>query len=122
MPVVPPIVVSEGWDVSFFASEEAVDKELEPWYPSDAEYRAFDSEGRKLELTVRKVVIPRRLIWDRKYEVVGVRAKETAARHADDLARLLREWLRVIGEAEAPANATLSELFERSDLPGRLET
>jgi hypothetical protein len=52
--IVPPIVVAEGWDATFHRTEADVLAYYEPWFPGDALYRAFDSEGRRLDLVLRK--------------------------------------------------------------------
>jgi hypothetical protein len=53
VPLRPPIVVAEGTDVSFYASEEAVGRELEPWFVEE-DYTAFDADGRKVVLRVEQ--------------------------------------------------------------------
>jgi hypothetical protein len=35
-----PLVLAEGWDVTFYAGEEALSRKIEPWFPSEVEYRS----------------------------------------------------------------------------------
>jgi hypothetical protein len=42
-PIVPAVVVAERWDLSFYGSTDDIVREIAPWFPSDAEYRACDS-------------------------------------------------------------------------------
>jgi hypothetical protein len=56
--IVPPVAVVEGIDsinaMYFFRSVAALDRFLEPWFPEEEAYRAYDSEGRKLVLTLKE--------------------------------------------------------------------
>jgi hypothetical protein len=117
---VPPLVLADGWDVSFYGSEEAINRQIEPWFPEDVEYRAYDSEGRKLELSVEREVVARRWLWDKTRERIAVRAVESEPRHARELAELLAQWLPMVGASPPPADTTLDELLrqavERGDL------
>ena len=108
----PPIIVIEGHDFSFYESEDAVGRHLEPWYP-DEEYLCFDSDGRRLELVVELRTVPRRWLRDRTYERVGVHALDVEPIHADELASLLREHLERAG-LNAQENHSLKELLERA--------
>jgi hypothetical protein len=48
----PPLLVAEGWDLTFFRSAESLAGYIESWFPPDVEYRAWDGVGRWLELVV----------------------------------------------------------------------
>ena len=82
--LVPPIVIAEGRDVSFYQSERDVSRHIEQWFPATADYRAFDSEGRRLVLVAKEA------------SVVAL-ATETEPSHADELVTLLRHWLPLVG-------------------------
>ncbi len=102
MRIVPPIVVADGWDLTFYRAEEDVALDLEAWYPDEVGYRAFDSVGRRLELVAG--------------ERVTVRALESAPTGAEELQALLREWLPMVG-VEPPEDADLLALaVERGGL------
>jgi len=107
----PPLVVAEGWDITFFSSETALNWHLEPWFPSKVEYRAYDSEGRKLELSVDREKIPRRWFRDTTRERIMVRAVENEPGHVGELADFLTEWLPMIGAPKPPPNTPLAELL-----------
>lgn len=111
--LVPPIVLAEGWDVMFFGSEDAVGRHLEAWYPEEVEYRAYDAQGRKLELFVNRETVPRRWLPDRTDERVAVRSCEREPTHAAELAELLAQWLPMVNET-VPADATLEALLQRA--------
>lgn len=103
--LVPPLVVIEGRDFMFYASVDALTADIEPWYPSSAEYRAFDSEGRRFELSAEPPVTQRRIlgpIWTdnaHKSSLV-VRVIDATPLHADELVTLLRESVAASGETE----------------------
>jgi len=105
--IVPPIVVAEGWDLTFHRTEGDVLAYYEPWFPGDAHYRAFDSQGRRLEL-VAVPPVERRHILGPVYadnahrSALLVRVRGTEPRGAEELADLLRGWLvhvNVLNEA-----------------------
>ena len=107
-------------DVSFYASEEAVDRQLEPWYV-EQDYRAFDAEGRRLVLRIERRAVPRRWLPGRvTHEHVVVEPAEVEPAHSDELAGLLREWLALVGAAAPALDESLAELMteavERGDL------
>lgn len=107
----PPLIVAEGWDIAFFSSEAALNWHLEPWFPSKVDYRAFDSEGRKLELSVERETIPRRWLRDITRERIIVRAVESEPGHAGELAEFLAEWLPMVGAPKPRPDTPLSELL-----------
>jgi len=113
----PPLVVGEPWDIEFFGSPEAVSRELEGWFPAAADYVAYDSEGRKLELAVERRRVPRRFLWSRwtvEVEQVVVRPLERDPEHAEELAELLREWLPRGGGPRLDGDASLSEVLAQA--------
>jgi hypothetical protein len=115
--MVPPLVVVEGLDVTFYRSEDELLVHLEPWYPSSAEYRAFDSQGLPLELVADPPVVRRRVfgpIWtDNAHEsTLSVQPLETEPSAAPELAGLLRELLSRAGESpEGLGGQTLEDLL-----------
>ena len=117
---VSPLIIAEGWDVAFYSSEDAVNRDIEPWYPSEVEYRAFDSEGRKLELSVERQKTPRRWLWSGTYERIIVRAVENEPGHSQELKVFLTDWLPIVGAPKPAPDTPLAELLrlaiERSDL------
>jgi hypothetical protein len=109
--IVPPIVVAEGWDATFHRTERDVLAYYEPWFPGDAQYRAFDSQGRRLELVavppVKRRHIPGRAWADNAHRsALRVRVCETEPHGAGELADLLRGWL---GRVDALHQATTTE-------------
>jgi hypothetical protein len=118
--IVPPIVVAEGLDLSFHRTPEDVVRQYEPWFPGDADYRAYDAEGRRLELVADPPVKSKRLIGpirtDNAHESsLTVRATEAEPSGADEFAELLHRWLIELGERlEDPQRLTLRELLDRA--------
>jgi hypothetical protein len=108
----PPIIVIEGHDFAYYASVEAVSRDLETWYLEEP-YLAFDGDGRRLELVVDERTFRRRWLPDRRVELVGVRVLEDEPSDSGALAGLLREHLKRAG-IDMPACAPLAELVRRS--------
>jgi hypothetical protein len=80
--ITAPIVVADGLDVTFHRSADDVGAYYEPWFPDSIEYRAFDAEGRRLELV-------------EDGSTLAVRpADGDGGGGAEELATLLRETLR----------------------------
>ena len=50
---VPPLLVADGWDVTFFRSQLDLGSVVEPWYV-DERYRAWGALGRPLELVLEE--------------------------------------------------------------------
>jgi hypothetical protein len=48
---VPPLLVAEGYDLTFFRSQQSLDGYLEPWFV-EVEHRAWDGLGRPIDLVV----------------------------------------------------------------------
>jgi hypothetical protein len=118
-PIVPPVVVAEGLDLSFYRSTDDVVCEIEPWFPSEAEYRAFDSQGRRLGLFADPPVTPKHLIgpiWtdNAQHSSLLVRATEGQPSGGEELAALLRAWLATVGTPLAvPDDLSLDELLAK---------
>jgi len=110
---VPPLIVAEGLDVSFFSSQDAINRTLEPWFASEA-YRAFDGEGRQLKLVVERRVTPRRLLPDRVDERLVLRSVEEEPQHSGELADLLSAYLSAVS-APAASGTSLSELIRLAE-------
>ncbi|MDH4161838.1 MAG: hypothetical protein OEW15_04000 [Nitrospirota bacterium] len=49
----PPLFVIEGFDISAYASLEKLENHLEPFFVKEVNYKAYDSEGRLLTLSVK---------------------------------------------------------------------
>jgi hypothetical protein len=119
-PIVPPVVVAEAWDLTFHRSPDDVLAYYEPWFPAAAGYRAFDAEGRRLELVAHPPVVPKRLIgaiWtDNAHESsLTIRPIEGEPSGANELAELLRGWLPRVGvRLDNAERLTLPELLERA--------
>ena len=118
--IVPPIVVAEGLDLAFHRAPADVVRQYEPWFPGATDYRAFDAEGRRLELVADPPVVSKRLIgpiWtDNAHDsTLTVRAAEAEPSGANEFAELLRAWLLEIGERlEDPQRLTLRQLLDRA--------
>ena len=118
--IVPPVVVAEGWDVTFHRSEDDVLAYYEPWFPGSAEYRSFDSEGRRLELVADPPVRRRRLLGpigtdDANKSTLLLRVLETEPSGESELVALLREWLPMVGAPrDGLAELTLDQLLRKA--------
>jgi hypothetical protein len=118
---VPPLLVAEGYDLTFFRSQQALGGYLEPWFV-EVEHQAWDALGRPLELVV--VEPPDEPLsglqkWIRK-PAPGLEARlgDAASRANDDCAAYLRGWLREVGGPELPPSASLPELLVQALLRG----
>jgi hypothetical protein len=119
--IASPIVIAENpkgrlW-ISFYAGPENVSNQLEAWFATGEDYRAFDAEGRPLELVVEERVTQRRFLGltrTQSGEVVVVQPRGEAPQ-PEDLKPLLVRFLVQEGQAEdadSPA-PPLDELIER---------
>jgi hypothetical protein len=112
--IVPPLVVIEGVDtiraVHVFRSVAALDRFLEPWFPAEEAYRAYDSQGRKLMLTLEDESVRRRWRRDKAYTHVSARLAESDPLHGAELATLLRRRLREADPTAATDNLSLRQL------------
>lgn len=117
-PLVPPLVVADGLDLSFFDSEAELRSEIEPWFANES-YRAFDSEGHVLELVADPPVVKRRILFgllgaDNSHQsTLHVRRSANQQAQPTALAVLLREWLEAVSEPADP-DADLPTLLARA--------
>jgi hypothetical protein len=120
--LVPPLMVADGWDLMFFRSLKALGGYLEPWgLPSNADYRAWDAQGRRLTLVVINDEPPRRR--RRRWSVSGVvsaRLAEDQNLAPDELVAYLRDWFGQVGAAAPPPNTPLPELVLHALMHGDL--
>lgn len=104
-----PIVVAEGVDVSILSSIEEAVEYLEGMVASGGSCVAFDAEGRALNLEIAEVQDDPRAQVGRNLRIVLAEATPT---HAEELGRLLRDYLQACGERVGP-EATLRDLIRR---------
>lgn len=104
-----PIVVAEGVDLSILSSVEEAEEYLEGVVASGGSCVAYDSEGRVLSLEVAAVHDDPRAQVGRNLRI-GL--AETTPTHAEELCRLLRDYLKACGERVGP-EATLADLIRR---------
>lgn len=104
-----PIVVTEGVDVSILSSIEEAQEYLEDRMASGGSCVAFDAEGRALSLEVAGGQDDIRVQVGRS---VRIALAEATATHAEELCRLLRDYLQACGERVGP-EATLGDLIRR---------
>jgi hypothetical protein len=98
--IVAPIVVAEGLDVTFHREPGDVGGYYEHWFPDSVEHRAFDAEGRRLELRADGTALL----------VVALDETPTAAAELSDL---LREVLRGRRDSDTMLDAlTLPQLLD----------
>ena len=103
--------------MNLFASEAALTSYLEPWFPSSVDYRAFDSQGRRLELLAdppvesRKVLGPIRSDNAHASELT-VRAVEETPTGAGELAEVVRHQLTASGTEVETQELSLDRLLE----------
>jgi hypothetical protein len=113
--LVPPLLVADGWDLLFFRSQEALGSYLEPWFPGQVSYKAWESEGRRLRLVNRPVAGSRR-----PREVVTAELGDDQTDSAAELDGYLREWLRVLNRPVPEPDTPLAELVLRALMSGDL--
>ncbi|MPZ69618.1 MAG: hypothetical protein GEU71_08820 [Actinobacteria bacterium] len=94
-----PIFIIEGHDVGIFASVEAAQNQLEPTDVSDAVYKGYDAEGRRLKITT-----------DGQNTVIAIADSEPLA--ALELERELRRFLIDAGDLRVKEQSRLTELVE----------
>jgi hypothetical protein len=116
-PIVPPIIVADGWDLGFYRSADGVLSDLEPWFPSSCDYRAFDSQGRRLVLFADPPVVEKRVVGPVWTDNAGesslfIKAIEEEPSGVAELAAMLREWLPMVDTSLEPAaDLTLEALL-----------
>jgi hypothetical protein len=108
----PPLIVGVPRDLDLFSSEDAVGECLTPEYLG-LEHAAYDSTGRRLELFVAPGRRHRRLLPDRREDIVHIRPSADASDGRDELIVLLREFLDRIGDPPL-TEATLEDLLARA--------
>ena len=82
----PPIIVNEHGDIHVFPSVEEAETYLEPVDVRNNEYVAYDSEGRRLILSVRSR--PRTFLFGlltSNVETVAIGCEEEQPQHAEEL-------------------------------------
>jgi hypothetical protein len=120
---IPPLLVAEGYDLTFFRSQRELGVYLEPWF-ADEEYRAWDGLGRPLELVVVHPPDspPTGFLKRRRHGHAHIEARLSErtqkTRACDDCATYLREWLSKVGGPELSPNASLSDLLVQALLRG----
>lgn len=101
-----PIFIDNNGDIRVFASVQDAENWIEPIDVRDNEYEAFDSEGRRLRLTVQKQ--EGFLRFGREY--VQITEVESEPKHAADLRERLQTFLNAAGERDVDPAASLSQL------------
>ena len=118
--IIPPIVVAEGWDVTVYETSDHVLRHIEPWFPSSVDYRAFDSEGRRLELVADPPVMQKRLIGpirtdDADQSSLFIRAIESEPTGLEELSAMLEAWLQRVGvPLDLAEDWTLDQLLAKA--------
>jgi hypothetical protein len=96
----PPIFVIEGRDVTIFESLEDAQLQVEPIDVLEGVYVAYDAEGRILRMVVEG-------------DQVKVRLGEDEPTHAEELSRILKDYLKELGElTNEESTHELSRLVE----------
>lgn len=108
----PPLIIGNPSDLDLFRTEDAVGECLTPEYLG-LDHAAFDSSGRRLELYLAPGKRHRRLLPDRREDIVHVRTSADDSDGRDDLVELLRRFLDQIGDPPL-TEATLEHLIERA--------
>src|SRR4051812_7355843 len=84
--MVPPIIIENRLDgFEFYESPTAVTHQLEEWYVTDEDWRAYDGEGREVVLQVEDGRVIARL-------------SDGAPYHTEDLRAALLSWLQRRGQ------------------------
>jgi hypothetical protein len=120
---IPPLLVGERYDLTFFASHAALSAYVEPWN-LDEDYVAWDALGRQLELAVVDVSSkPSRFLKRQRSDgqQVEARLRAVPTDSTENCAMFLREWLARIGGPTMPPDATLSDLLVQALIRGDIE-
>lgn len=104
-----PIVVAEGLDVSLFSSNEEAEEYLNGVNVAGGACVAFDAEGRALRLEATGVQKNPLSAERRK---VRIALAEDAPNHAEQLRRVLHDYLQACGQPLGP-EAALPDLIRR---------
>ena len=98
-PIEVPIIVDARGDVGLFRTVDAAEGYLEPIDVENAEYVAYDSAGRLLELSVEAVQVRRLFgLASGSEERVRVRAAEPHPGHTAELIAALQQALAKVGD------------------------
>lgn len=119
---VPPLLVAEGYDLTFFRSQQDLGGYLEPWFV-EVEHQAWDGLGRPLELVVVEPDAPASGLLKRiRHPAPQIEARlgGPTSHTNGDCATYLREWLLKVGGPEMPPSASLSELLVQGLLHGEI--
>lgn len=98
----PPIIVNEHGDVQIFEVVGHAEIALEAIDVRNDEYAAYDSDGRRLAITV----------CDRD-DQVRISGDENSVTGRDELKTVLSVFLMRTGDSEAVKEMSLQELIER---------
>ena len=114
-----PLVVAEGLDVSFYASVDRLEKQLEAIDVDEGIYLAFDASGRRLALGVSPRKRTRKifgLTFDTtpSPQFVVVESAEADPHHGVELETVLREYLAAVEPGAQIQEGSLRELMERA--------
>ena len=116
-----PIVVIEGLDFQFFDTLDDALSSIEPWYPSWApEYRAFDCQGRRLELVADPPIVAKRRLFglfatDNAHgSSLIIQPLEIEPSGQQELTGLLRGYLREVAPGLDTEHMALPELWAQA--------
>lgn len=115
----PPLLVAEGWDLTFFRSAESLAGYIEPWFPPDVDYQAWDARGRRLELVVEATPPSRGL--RRLRDPGGYVIPRIHEDDSENLRSYLRAWLQQVGAPQPSQDAALPELLVQALIRGDIE-
>jgi hypothetical protein len=97
--LVPPPFIAQTDDLTILRNQTDT-YNLEPWFPQEERYTAFDSEGRRFELAVETMEVRRRLLpGTRTLQTVVCRPLEAVPTGAGELAEILRQQLEQDGDS-----------------------
>lgn len=112
-----PIIVTEDGELEFFRSAARLAQHCEPIGVQEGPILAFDSEGRRLRVFTREYDRPVLFgTFKVRDERVEVEAEEEEPTHADELRRVLVEFLggRGLLPVESAEGTPLQALLERA--------
>ena len=110
----PPLVLDEHGDIQVFESVDELICEVELIDVRNQEYDVFDSEGRKLELTVAEHGVSKRLAYPSERHKIVLRCADPRPTHQDELKKRLLNFLHRVGEAVTEyENRPLENVLDR---------